>query len=131
MPPAGYRSLYLGLIILLSSSLVRAWHTAELLATHAHFPAPVRFSPLEPDHSPQDVVNGLAERSAIKSIMLVGHEPALHLLASYLLTGNEGAVSLAFRKGGAARLEVPSEPGPGTATLRWLVAPKLLRLLAS
>ena len=117
--------------ILLSSPLVRAWHTAELLATHAHFPPPVRFSPLEPDHAPQDVIDGLAEHSALKSIMLVGHEPALHVLASYLLTGDEGAASLTFRKGGVARLDIPSEPGPGTATLRWLVTPRLLRLLAS
>jgi hypothetical protein len=65
----------------------------------------------------------LAERRPRSS----ANEPYLSTLASLLLTGREGALQLALKKGGVVLLELVGEPGPGRAVRRWSVSPKILR----
>ncbi|MEA2640798.1 MAG: phosphohistidine phosphatase [Chloroflexota bacterium] len=125
----GIRSLVPGVDLLLSSELTRAWQTAELLEGRADWPKPIAFAPLEPGHSADEIVRALGEYVDRASIALVGHEPGLHRLVSFLLTGDEGAVDLTFRKGGMACLDLHTVPGPSSATLQWLVTPKQLRHL--
>ena len=60
---------------------------------------------------------------------LVGHEPGLSELASYLLTRSAGNVEIEMKKGGAAMLSLEGVPQPGAALLRWLLTPKVLRSL--
>jgi phosphohistidine phosphatase len=62
-------------------------------------------------------------------VALVGHEPNLHELASYLLTAEVNHAQLEFRKGGVARLTLDNGLRPGTATLVWLLTPKVLRTI--
>jgi phosphohistidine phosphatase SixA len=64
------------------------------------------------------------------TIALVGHEPGLHQLASYLLTADTGHVQIEMKKGGVARLELGEGLRPGTGRLLWLLTPKILRALA-
>jgi hypothetical protein len=47
-----------------------------------------------------------------------------------LLTAEAGHASIEFRKGGAALLEVQDGLRPGSARLRWLLQPKMLRALS-
>jgi hypothetical protein len=50
-------------------------------------------------------------------------------LASYLVTGNRN-LNVEFKKGSLCAIEVASLPPRGPALLRWLMAPKHLRMLA-
>ena len=61
-------------------------------------------------------------------VVLVGHEPNMLELASYLLTADAGHAQLEFRKGSVAHLELgEGAPRPGAARLVWLLTPKVLR----
>ena len=63
-------------------------------------------------------------------VALVGHEPHLGALLSWLVTGDPGrGERFCFKKGGVALLV--GEPRPGAMTLEGLVTPKLLRGIAA
>jgi phosphohistidine phosphatase len=112
----------------LSSPYRRAWETAEILHTDAGWPAPEPCPELEAVRTPPDILPVLwgAESS---SIALVGHEPLLSRLASLLLTGQEDALPLELKKGGAIFLEIAARPDASRAVLRWSLSPKILRRL--
>lgn len=117
--------------MVLSSSFVRAWRTAELLEKEASWPKPVACEALEAGRSPAEVLQALQGHQESDAVALVGHEPSLHELASYLLTADTRHVQLEFRKGGVARLELSDGMRPGAAVLRWLLTPRVLRAIAS
>jgi phosphohistidine phosphatase len=110
----------------LSSPLVRAWRTAELLAEEAGWPDPMPTPALGTGFTPEAVL-ALVARDSQGSAALVGHEPDLSRLASYLLAGSPDAVPMQMKKGGVACLRIEGSPAPGSALLRWLAGPKLLR----
>jgi len=117
--------------VVLSSSFVRAWRTAELLEKEASWPKPVVCEALEVGHSPAEVLQALQTYITSSAVALVGHEPAMHELASYLLTADTGHVQIEFRKGAVARLELPDGLRPGSARLKWLLPPRVLRAIGS
>jgi phosphohistidine phosphatase len=109
---------------ILTSPLVRAAETAEVLAeVLAPAVKPETCGPLAPGHTPQEVGEALPEGA--RTVVLVGHEPDLSELASWLLTGSRDGMRLPFRKAGAAAIELEGAEG----TLRWMLAPKQLRAL--
>jgi phosphohistidine phosphatase len=139
----GLGELVPSVAVVLSSPWVRAWRTAELLEKEAGWPKPIRCEALESGRAPAEVLqalqpyaasthadDGAAAGSNGSTVALVGHEPNLHELASYLLTADTSHAQIEFRKGGIARLEVSDTLRPGAARLRWLLAPKVLRALA-
>lgn len=113
--------------VLLSSPFERAWRTAEILAEVSSWPAPLVFPALEPDVSPHKAAIALETYAGAGSVVLVGHRPGLHELASYLLTGDAGRADIRVKKGGAVYLAFDGAPEPGTGALRWLLTPKNLR----
>ena len=66
----------------------------------------------------------------MKRVALVGHDPDIGRLAA-LLIGASSSASIAFKKGGAAALEVDAFPPNGSGTLLWLLTPRQLRALGS
>lgn len=116
--------------VVLASPYVRAWQTAGLVRDEAGWPEPERCPALAGDRSTAAALEPLQEHARRGSVALVGHEPNLSALASLLLTGDDGAVALELKKGGIVLLTLPATPGPGSAVLRWSVAPKILRALA-
>ncbi len=126
----GLRELVRRVDVVLSSPLTRAWQTAEILHTHAGWPEPVRFDELEPGREPTEVIDALQPHASAQSVALVGHEPALHELAAYLLSGDAATVRITMKKGGVARLAFPDSIKAAAADLEWLIAPGLLRELA-
>jgi phosphohistidine phosphatase len=122
----GLGSLVRSVDVVLSSPWARAWRTAELLTNEAGWPAPAACEALESGRAPAEVLQALQPHSNAGAVALVGHEPSLHELASYLLTADSLHVSIEMRKGGVARLEIDESLRPGTATLKWLLAPKML-----
>jgi phosphohistidine phosphatase len=113
--------------VLLSSPFSRAWRTAELLSAEAGWPKPVACDALEAGGSPAGVLQALQPRAGEKAVALVGHEPSMSELVSYLLTADTTHAQVEFRKGGVARLELDEGLQPGTARLVWLLAPRILR----
>ena len=110
-----------------SSPLARAWRTAELLTEEASWPAPEPWGDLEPDRPAEAAAESLRTHATATAISVVGHEPGLSELASYLLGGRGDAIAIQLKKGGVIALDVGMFPEPGTATLHWAVPPRLLR----
>jgi phosphohistidine phosphatase len=125
----GLRDLVPSVDAVLSSPLVRAWQTAAILARKAGWPEPQRFDALEPGTPPPEVVEALQPHASFASVALVGHEPSLHELAAYLLSGDTSSPQLVMRKGGVACLEFDNAPRAGGGRLDWLVRPRILREL--
>lgn len=117
--------------VVLSSPWLRAWSTAELLASVAGWPVPQACDALQAGRAPAEVLQSLQAFDERGALALVGHEPSLHELASYLLTAEAGHAAIEFRKGGVAWLEVQDGLRPGSARLRSLWQPKVLRALGS
>ncbi len=109
-----------------SSTLARAWRTAEILAAEARWPAPEALKELEPDASPGDVVAALKLRLSGNAVAVVGHDPSLHVLISFLLAGPRGRALVEMRKGGIALLDVDLDLRPGGAHLRWVLPPRVM-----
>lgn len=110
----------------LSSPYVRAWRTAEILHEEIGWPRPEVMHALEPEIPPHKATLAL-QTCGFETVALVGHRPCLHELASYFLTGDEDLMNVGLKKGGAMCLRFDGTPAPGSAKLRWLVTPKLLR----
>jgi phosphohistidine phosphatase len=127
---AGLAELVPTVDVVLSSPLLRAWQTAVILQKKSGWPEPQRFDALEPGTPPSDVVAALQPHASAQSVALVGHEPSLHELASYLLTGDPSTVRMDIRKGGVVCLVSEDSPRGGAAVLDWLARPRILRGLA-
>jgi phosphohistidine phosphatase len=112
--------------VVLGSPLVRAWQTAEILEECAYWPEPKVFPELSTEVGPQDVLRALDAYSRTEAVAVVGHRPGLHVLASYLLTGDAEGMEIRIKKGGALRITFDGPPRAGEGSLRWLLTPKAL-----
>jgi phosphohistidine phosphatase len=109
---------------LLSSSLVRAWSTAEILHQEAGWPAPEPCEPLSRNTPAGELLaRVLLPNAGLASLALVGHEPSMSELVAYLLGAPTGGV--AMEKGAVAYLRMDAVQ-PGGARLCWLAVPDLL-----
>jgi phosphohistidine phosphatase len=123
----GLAALVPSVDVVLSSPLVRAWQTALILQKSAGWPEPRKAEALAAA-SPADVVDALQPHANATSVALVGHEPSLSELASYLLTGDPDTVEITLRKGGVICLETEDgAPRARGAHLEWLARPRILR----
>ena len=115
--------------IILTSPLLRATETAEILAQHYPASSMSELETLSPEYSTRELIHSLNKQKE-KTIAIVGHEPGLSMLIATLLCGSDdGAIEL--KKGGVARLRFTGEIAPGEGTLQWLLKPKQLRLLGN
>lgn len=125
----GLRRVVATVDLVLSSPFARAWRTAELLEEEAGWPAPKPSPGLEAGRSPVEGIEAIRPHLSASSLALVGHEPNLSELASTLLTGNATRLTLEIKKGGVAHLRLDHGLRPGTALLRGLLSPRVLRSL--
>jgi len=110
---------------ILTSPLVRAVQTADVLREVYGLGKPLACDALATgDH--EGVLRVLDDLDA-ESIALVGHEPWMSELLSYLLTGEPGTVAVTMKKGGAALVGSRGAPRPGACWLEWLAPPGMLR----
>ena len=121
----GLRKLVPKIDLLASSPLTRAAQTGAILDSVYDDLDEVEIEELAPEATPEDFLRWLRQQKA-ETIAVVGHEPSISLMLSWLLTGTERRI-FSFRKGGACLLELPSEVGAGTATLLWALTPGQLR----
>jgi len=113
--------------VLLTSPLPRARATAEIAASAFHRIEPT-IGPVLAHGSVADVVAVLARQPADSMVAIVGHEPVLSSLLARLLGANAGD-GFAFKKGGAALVDLPGGPR-ATGRLVWIIKPRILRTLA-
>lgn len=111
---------------ILSSPLVRAVQTAELVA--AVLEAPVEQAPeLQPGCGLDDLQRLLGHYEH-ETMLLVGHEPDFSTLAARLINADERGIVL--KKGGMIRIDLQGKPQAGRGRLVALWTPKMLRLMA-
>lgn|SRR5579872_7432636 len=114
--------LDLELEIIITSPLVRAKQTAEIVAKKLKMKDRiVEDHDLGLDFTFERLRDILAGHRDKKAIMLVGHEPSMSRTIGQLV----GGAKIELKKGGLAFVELAS-PSSGTGELVWLVPPKIL-----
>jgi phosphohistidine phosphatase len=109
-----------------SSPLARAWQTAEILEEAAGWPPPQKLTALEPGVEPSSALDFLRKERKRARVVLVGHEPGLHELVSFLLSGSSDRVAVEMKKGGAALVRMGDEIMAGSGELLWLLPPRVV-----
>ena len=123
----GLARMGLSVEVVLSSPLVRARQTAELLAAGLDpRPALVNVDSLAPDGSYAAVIADLEKHVRKSRLALVGHEPMIGELAARLIGSRH---PIEFKKGAVCRIDLEDLPPAGPGDLRWLLTPKILRSL--
>jgi phosphohistidine phosphatase len=128
----GLRTIAPGVAILGTSPLVRARETAEIVAPAVGVKRVETVEALRPERRYEELVDWLLVRSpqaGSGAIAVVGHEPHLSGLVTWLMTGGSDS-RLELKKGGACLLEFSKPPSAGEAMLLWLLTPSQLRRLA-
>ncbi len=110
---------------ILTSPLVRAVQTAEILAHSLAFDGPLEVAEeLAPGFDLAAFRKLFERRGRCRELVLVGHEPDLGILAGQLM-GRDGAVPL--KKGAVLSLKLDAELRLVPATFRWLVTGNKVR----
>ena len=105
---------------------MRAVQTAEIIASEYDCEV-VTVGALAPDEDPAKTLTWIGTQRADGTVAVVGHEPHLSALVSYMLAGKRTAF-IELKKGGACLLEVAAFT-PGSSTLKWLLTRReLVRL---
>jgi phosphohistidine phosphatase len=115
--------------VLASSPFRRAIDTARIVGDEYEVKDIEELAALTPERPPRELMPWLAKNDADATVAVVGHEPHLGLLVTWLLTG-ETTPRVLFKKGGACLLEIEGKPAAGSAMLQWLLTPAHLRTLA-
>jgi phosphohistidine phosphatase len=115
--------------VLATSPLARAEETARILAETLGVGSVEPVEALVPERRSRDLLAWLQEQPAEATVAVVGHEPHLGTLVTWLMSGREAA-SVTLKKGGACLLDLGERAEAGTAVLQWLLTPAQLRAIA-
>ena len=121
----GLRHLLAEIETIVASPLTRAQETAEIVRDEYGLERVETAAELEPDRPIAAVVEALARYSG-ELIAIVGHEPQLSHLVTYLVSGVDRS-GLELKKGGACLLEFDGHPRAGAGELLWAARPSMLR----
>jgi len=125
---AGMNAIGVEADIIISSPLVRAVQTAEIVRKGLRTRSGMIISDaLVPEAHPAWIIQELAKsHSTLSSVMVVGHEPHMSSLVSYVLTGKVSWL-ITLKKGALCNMDISVS---GRGQLLWSLAPKQLRALA-
>jgi len=124
----GLRKLAPDIDVIMSSPLVRARETAEIVAKVFGVNEIAEQPLLSPGSDAAALLTALQRYADGSTVALVGHEPDMGLLAALLLVGKETEL-LVFKKGACALIEFNAKPAAGRGKLSWLLQPGQLRKL--
>ncbi len=121
---------------MLASPAVRSWQTAQVLHERGGWPAPERCDELLPDRDDvatwASLLHDLADRRRpVGGVALVGHEPSIGRMASWLLTGSCEGMRFQVRKGAAIAMQIDANAignaaaGVERGRLLWMVSPRI------
>lgn len=122
----GLQTLVAEIDVLATSPLVRARETADIVSRRYDDLPVTELASLAPGGSKEDVLAWLREQKATAAVALIGHEPDLGILASWLLSARAESF-LSLKKGAACLIEMSEIPTPGCGRLEWLLSPAMLR----
>ena len=123
----GLRRLDVTLDAILTSPLVRARQTADLLVAGLPGKPVVRtVEALGPGHTAGAVMTHASRNVRASRVALVGHEPGLGELAAHIIGAQR---ALAFKKGGVCRIDLGGFSARRPGALIWFLPPKILRQL--
>jgi phosphohistidine phosphatase len=112
-----------------TSPWLRAADTARVVAETLGLERLETVDAMLPDHHPSDLADWLNDRTDLSTIAVVGHEPHLGELVTWLIGGTPGQ-NIEFKKGGACLLRIDDRVDAATAMLQWHLTPSQLRALA-
>jgi len=114
-----------------TSPFQRTQQTANLLAEGFPHAKKMDLSCLEPNGNMQMILDYLKSHEPLDNVItLVGHEPDLGELVTWLLSGHPDAW-FPMKKGAACLLEFTHDVEAGEADLLWALTPKQLRQISS
>jgi phosphohistidine phosphatase len=124
-------ALDLSFDLILTSPYTRALQTAELIAEALTAKKKLEQTDhLTPGGSSRKLIEYIAaQKPAPEDVLLVGHEPCLSDLISYLISGDTH-VSVLMKKGGLCKLSIESLQYGRCAVLEWLLTPRQMGLMA-
>jgi phosphohistidine phosphatase len=109
--------------LILTSPLVRAVQTAEILAGETKHGDVAVLEELDPKFDANDLLKALAKRAnGSRSVAIVGHEPQLSSVLATLAAVE--AENLDLKKGGIVRLEIAAPSRRGSAEAIWSLKPR-------
>jgi len=115
--------------IIISSPLVRALHTAKILAEHTMYSKEVIVTDhLLPGSPQRSLFTFLKQFNNSDKICITGHEPQLGYIASMLIGQDESVIEL--KKGAICRIDIDKLPPEKSGRLVWLMQPKQLMLIS-
>lgn len=127
----GLRALEVRPDAILSSPLRRAEETAQIACRVLTPHGVVVLNPALAGGRPAiDIARNLKPPRGAGHVLLVGHQPDLGELASYLMTGSAGVAPLPFKKAAVACIETAALPPRSTGLLHWFLTPGQLRAIA-
>jgi phosphohistidine phosphatase len=124
----GLRRLVPTIDTLVTSGLTRAQETAAIVRDEYQITRVETAPELEPERPVSGVITGLTRYTG-ELVAIVGHEPQLSRLVTYLVSGVDRS-GVALKKGGACLLEFDGTAKPAGGELLWAVRPGILRDLA-
>lgn len=125
----GLRALVPRVDAIAASPLLRARQTATIVAQLYDLDDIETAEFLKPDSAFPAFGQWLTRRGKAGVVAVVGHEPHLSALATWLISGADRS-GLDLKKGGACFVSFDGAPGRGTGILQWLVTPRQLGRLA-
>jgi phosphohistidine phosphatase len=116
--------------LILSSPCLRARQTAEIARRHLHLKKDrlLLIDALAPASDPGQLIAEIQAKYMTDRLMLVGHEPDLSNLISWLLSG-EPSIPITMKKAGICSLSVEQLVAGKCAGLEWLINPGQRSLL--
>lgn len=125
----GIHSMVDTIDLLAASPLLRAQQTAHIVAAEFGIDVVDSLEELAPEQDPADITDWIATRLELDTVAIVGHEPHLSTLVTWLVCGDRRS-RVELKKGAACLLRFDEEPRPGEGTLCWSLPPAQLRALA-
>jgi phosphohistidine phosphatase len=125
----GIRRQAKSLDVLAASPLVRAAQTASIVAREYGGMSVDTVPSLAPQSEPSAFAAWLRTQRDANAVAVVGHEPHLGTLITWLISGLRDS-HVTLEKGGVCMLEIEGQPSARCATLTWLLPPDVLAKLA-
>ncbi|MDB5108632.1 MAG: phosphohistidine phosphatase, SixA [Candidatus Binatus sp.] len=125
---AGLRAMDVRFDAILTSPLVRATETAEIVASaYSNTPPPQVLPALATGVPASEAVAALRPYAKNDDVMIVGHEPQLTSIASIMLSGSTEVVRFKLKTAACIAIDLPARFDRGGGELRWMLTHKQLR----
>lgn len=107
-----------------SSKLKRAIDTASFFSRHFAIEAPLSFAEFAPEGDPEKQVAKLTDFDPDSTLVVVGHQPSISALASFLLCGRP-ILGVEFQTSTICVISFSAAPKAGKGVLKALISPQI------